>query len=68
MMTFTGSKTDVVQFVNVLLYHFALALQSITITTPEKLEVYSVTIVTDVLSGDTVREMGIAYSLLPTTT
>lgn len=67
-MIFYGSKMDVVRFVLELQKHFENGSPSITITRVEKSAVYSVSIVTDGLSEDTVKNLAQSYSLQDTNT
>lgn len=62
MMSFIGSKMVVAQFASDILTTFGLGWQSITITRTERYEVYSVSIVTDTLSGDIIEKLAQSYS------
>jgi hypothetical protein len=55
MMKFIGDKTDVVEFVDVILRRLDNGLQSITIMPREKFEGFCVRIVTDTSLVDTVK-------------
>ena len=68
MMTYTGNKKVVVQFVKELLRVSNIDYLSITITRREKSGDCSVSIVTDTLSEDTVENMARTYSKLHTNT
>lgn len=67
-MTYYGSKTDVVLFATALQLLSANVWPSITITHLVKYAVYSVSIVTDTLSEDTVAKLARTYSLQPIVT
>lgn len=62
-MTFLGSKTNVAQFVSVLLHILSHALQLITITKVGLSEDWSVRIVTDGSLDDIVGRTAQTYSL-----
>lgn len=68
MMTYTGSKKVAVQFVKDLLRTLNTDFLSITITKLGKSADYSVSIVTDTSSEDTVAKLAQTYSKLRTST
>jgi len=68
MMTYTGNKKVVVQFVKELLRTSNIDSLSITITRQERLGDCSVSIATDTSSEDTVRTLAQTYSRLRTST
>lgn len=67
-MIFYGSKADVVQFATDLQKLSESAWESTTITRMGTSAAYSVSIATDTLSDDIVKEVAMRYSLRPTTT
>lgn len=67
-MYFTGNRTDVAQFVSVLLQILSQGLQSTTITKLVTSEGWSVLIVTDGSLDDIVKRTARTYSLQPINT
>jgi len=68
MITYTGPKKVVVQFVKELLRISNIDSLSITITKREKSADFSVSIATDTSSEDTVKTLAQTYSRLRTST
>ena len=62
-MIFTGNREDVAQFVGDILIIFPSVYRSITITKLENSEACYVNIVTDTLSEDIARRLGLIYSV-----
>lgn len=67
-MYFTGNRTDVAQFVSVLLQVLSLGLRSTTVTKLASSEDWSVLIVTDGSLDDIVKRTARTYSLQPMST